>query len=114
MRAGQIDRRISLETKTVSGRDAYGVPVEKWRILDTVFADVRFGSDGVGAGNESDVAERDVGLLNATFTIRYRSDITINTSTRVRYDGRIYNITAVAPGLGRRDRLVLTGNAENV
>lgn len=114
MRAGMVDRRITLERKVVSGRTAYGAQQERWRIIDTVYADVRFGSDGVGAGNEQDRAERFVGVLQATFTIRFRNDLNLNTVVRVRYDGKVYDITSVAPGLGRKDRMVLQGKAESI
>lgn len=114
MRAGLIEKRITLEVQTTSGRTDRGAPKTKWKIVDTVFADVRFGSDGAGGGSETEQADRVVGIQQATFTIRFRDDIRQDTKTRVRYDGKVYNISSVAPGLGRRDRMVLIGDAENV
>jgi SPP1 family predicted phage head-tail adaptor len=104
MRAGQLDRRISLLTATES-KDASGGPVESWAVTSTTWAKC------------TDLAAREfiaAGQTNAEITtkflIRYRTGIT--PAMRVRWRERDYDIVAVQETMaGRIDGLEILARA---
>lgn len=114
MRAGMIDRRVTLERKTYGAAGTYGEPTFTWGVVDTVSADVRYAEGGEAPGDESEQAGRVVGLVQATFSLRYRNDLMrYGSDMRIVYDGRKYNVRTVVP-VGRRDRLNVRAEAEHV
>lgn len=114
MRAGLLNKKIDVLTPVAGARGAYGGVTETWTLLATVSADVRFGSpeDGGGAGGEGESADRIIGSLMGTFSIRWRRDIQFNSALRIRYNGQIFNVRNVAT-VGRNEKLVLRAEAEN-
>lgn len=92
--AGKLDRRIRIETQTVT-KDSYGGEVKTWTELATVSA-----SAWPVRGNEAFLANQFMEGVQMQFRIRYRSDFDI--SARIVYGGKAYNIQHIAE-IGRRE-----------
>ena len=102
MRAGRLDRRITIEQPTAAV-NTFGEPVQTWADLATVWASVRAKSGReFFAGGEQATAD-------TVFRIRYRSDVT--RVMRISYGGAVYDITAIAE-IGRREGLEIIATAE--
>ena len=105
MRAGRLDRRITLEFVT-RGKSAGNEPTEDWTTIApvAVWAEVRplSGREFFAATAAQIVADE---ML--AFTIRHRADVRPG-SARIKYNAgdeeRVYNIRRVAE-IGRRDGL---------
>lgn len=93
MRAGKLDRRITIRRATTAAND-FGEEIETWADVATVWAQQR-----PNRGGERFAAQQMVGTKVLTFQIRYRSDVT--NRDRVVYNGREYNILDVRE-IGRR------------
>ena len=93
MRAGELDRRITLQRATTAP-NGFNEPVESWTDLATVWAQQR-----PDRGAERFAAQEIVGRAVMTFHIRYRTDV--RTTDRILYQGRIWNILDVRE-VGRR------------
>jgi len=65
MRAGELDRTISLQTATVT-QDAAGQPIQAWAGV-SIPAHVK-----PGKGGENFTADQEIGKGMITFKIRYR------------------------------------------
>lgn len=90
MKAGPLDRRITIERFTES-RNEWNEPVFTWLPLTTVWANSRDASAGESYRAQSVSAE-----ITTRFTIRYSSQVAdVNPKDRIVYEGRLYNITAV-------------------
>ena len=89
MRAGSLDRRVTIEQKSVT-RDIYGAEVTSWSTFSEVWAEVR----------EVNSSEKVIDRLRTmtriiTVTTRYVSGVT--TDMRVRLDdGRYLQIMSLA------------------
>lgn len=99
MRAGRLDRRLTLQTRTLATANAYGEKIASYSTLATVW------------GGKRDVSGREffsAGQLHAEastrFEIRYRSDLT--AINRVVCDGITYDIAHIAE-IGRNEGLEL-------
>lgn len=110
MKAGELDRRITLQTFSTSRDANTNEQLESWADLDTVWAKVR-----MTGGREFREGSAEVGERKATFTIRYRSDV--SQLARVSYAGEFWDIRDYRE-LGRLEGLELnctavdTGGAE--
>ena len=93
MRAGKLDRRVTIERAALTTND-FGEVVEAWQCVATVWAQQR-----PNRGGERFAAQQTVGGKVLTFHIRYRSDLT--TRDRLIYDGLTYNILDIRE-IGRR------------
>ena len=96
MRAGSLDRRVTLLRRTLS-RNVHGEEVVEFDELDTVWAqklDV--------TGREYFSSQHVVAEGTARFRLRYRSDLSV--TDRIAYGGHTYDIQQVAE-LGRREAL---------
>ena len=87
MRAGKLDRRITIQAKTVS-QSSSGEPQETWADVATVWAQAR-----PNRGAERFATIQNVGSAVMTFHIRYRDDLTV--LNRISYDGKIWDIIDV-------------------
>lgn len=76
MRAGNLDRRITIERPTVS-RGETGGHEETWAVLDTLWANVRDLS-----GRETFSAQAAGSRVSKVVTLRWRSDITADMRVR--------------------------------
>ena len=92
LKAGMLNRRVTVE-EPVAGGDSYGQPSTSWAAFDTVWAYVVPQSGRSIA--EQLIAGREASGQVQVVRIRYRLDIT--TAMRLSYNGRLYNITSVAP-----------------
>lgn len=90
MRAGELDRRITIERYTES-RNEFNEPVLSWLPLATVWANRRDAS-----ASESWRAQEVGAQITTRFRIRYSSEVAdVNPRDRIRYEGRLYNIVGV-------------------
>lgn len=98
MRAGELDRRITIE-RYVETRGDFNEPIMTWEPLVTVWCAKRDASAG-----ESYRAQSVSAQITTRFTIRYSSQVAdVNPKDRIIYEGRVYNITAVREAAeGRR------------
>lgn len=103
MRAGRLDRRVTLQLRTLV-QDAQGQNVEAWSTLAEVWASKRDVT-----GREYFAAQATNAEGSAVFQIRYRSDVTV--LNRLVCEGVTYNIRHVAE-LGRREGLQLACTAK--
>ncbi|CAK7257248.1 MULTISPECIES: phage head closure protein [unclassified Shinella] len=93
MRAGAIDRRITIQRYSVVGDDGMGNQITEWADLATVWAKVRQEGGREFFAQAAIQAERRV-----IFTIRWMEVWVID---RIQYDGIEYNIKEVRE-LGRQ------------
>ena len=104
MRAGQLDRRVTLLKRSIS-RDSFGEAVEAFVDLDTVWA--RVIHDRSGELSRQNDAQRQAQSV-VTFRVRWRGDI--DRTMRVRWEGAEYDITNIME-VGRRAGLDLQATA---
>ncbi len=98
MHAGDMDRRITIEKRTVT-TGPFNEPIESFQPLAEVWAEVRQQGGAEFLRAESVTAERRV-----LFRLRWLPGVTV--LDRVKYDGRAHNILEVRE-LGRRSGLEL-------
>lgn len=97
MRAGKLDRTITIQWYDETNIDDYGTPKPDWKDRATVRAQIIQQSTeefirGYGASDDAIVI----------FRVRWIDDIT--TADRVSFDGETYNIKELKP-IGRRKGL---------
>lgn len=96
---GKLDREVQLQSR-LNTKDGYGQEVQDWQIEDVVWCQK---IDVVRATTELDkVGPTEVTKYVSRFIIRYRADI--NGTWRLKFEGRIYEITQIAE-IGRREGL---------
>ena len=87
---GELDRRITIQRATVT-LNAFNEPIETWSDHATVSAKRRDAS-----ATESYRAQQVGAEITARFTVRWSSLTSdVNSGHRLRFDDKIYNITAV-------------------
>ena len=96
----QLDRIITIQQRTVT-RDSFGGEIVKYADLDTVWANVK--QTGTSENFEND-ASRKVALRNSTIRIQWRDDL--DETSRVVYDGYVWDIEGIAE-IGHRRELEL-------
>ena len=103
MRAGELDRRVTLQHRELSDADTQGERTETFVTYATVWAKKREVTE-----RERFTAQQVQAELDAIFTIRYRNDVL--ATDRLICEGRTYNIR---PGreIGRREGLDLAATA---
>jgi SPP1 family predicted phage head-tail adaptor len=94
MRAGKMDRRVSLQRWTETGRDPLNQPVYAWVEIAEVWAQQR-----PVRGGERMAAQQQSGDKMMGFHIRYRTDLSVKD--RVVFEGVSYEIQDLRE-LGRR------------
>ncbi|WP_157014893.1 phage head closure protein [Mesorhizobium xinjiangense] len=87
MRAGKIDRRLTIRRFTVVGTNPLNEDIYDWADIATVWAQQR-----PNRGNERFAAQQIAGSAVMTFHIRYRD---VSVTDRLRYAGKEWNITDV-------------------
>lgn len=95
MRAGKLDRRVTIQRWTETGRNDLNEPIMAWAVIATVWAQQR-----PDRGSERFAAAQVSGAAVMTFHIRYRADLT--DQDRLVYEGKTYQIVAPSRELGRR------------
>lgn len=104
MKAGNLDRRLTIQRVTLSQND-YGEEVETWADIARVWAWKRDVSARERFASAQTLAER-----TTVFQIRFRDDV--NSKDRVVCEGRTYQITGITE-VGRRQGLDLTCEGTN-
>ena len=98
MKAGQLDRRITIQSRT-STKDASGRPTTvAWADFATVWASVQ---DMLPSRGERIAEGVNVASRPCRIRMRYRDDITADM--RVTLDGRTLRIVSMPAELGRRE-----------
>lgn len=95
MRAGTLDRRVTLQSRTLAAANARGEKIPSWSDLATVWAQKRDLS-----GRELYAASQLHAEASVAFRIRYRSGLT--TVNRLVYDGLNYDVLHLSE-IGRRE-----------
>ncbi len=88
--AGNLDKRITIQAKTIA-RDSFSGETITYYDLDTVWANIR-----VLSGREFFLAKQVNSEVDYEITIRYRADV--NTTRRIKYSDstvRYFDIKAV-------------------
>jgi SPP1 family predicted phage head-tail adaptor len=104
MRAGDLDRRITVERLQAGEPNDFNEVVEAWTVLATLWAKVAEERGREFLASESQI----VGEAKAVFTIRYRADLRV--TDRLRHSGRIWNIRSIRE-IGRREGLEIMATA---
>lgn len=95
MRAGRLDRRITIEQKTVT-RDDFGAEIIAWATFAEVWAEIR------DVNSVEKVIDQLRTMTRLTMvTTRYVPGVTTDMRVRVNEDGRVLAITSLAQ-IGRR------------
>lgn len=102
LKAGDLDRRITIEQRSVSQDATYGTATLAWTTLATVWAQVR---DVLPSRSEQVADNVSLARRPSRIRIRYRSDIT--SDMRIDYGGRKLRIIAGPAEIGRREGLEL-------
>lgn len=102
MRAGRLDRKITIQRRYVT-QNEFGEEVVEWQnICPPVWAEKESGQ-----GIERYVASQYVGKSVLVFRIRYSSDVKeVTTKHRVIFEGRVHDILNKRE-IGRREGLWL-------
>jgi len=96
MEAGKLDRRIRIEQPQLA-KNAAGEKTRTWIPLAlNVAAGIAFPSTRQAMSGQQLVSE-----IDATFTLRYRTDLAPKEDRRIVFDGRTYRIKGVRE-IGRR------------
>lgn len=93
--AGKLDRRISLQSATITNDSDYNEEIQTWATYATVWASQEFHKSDEGEGASREYAE--YGLY---FTIRYRDDV--SPEHRIVYESNTYEIMGRPREIGRR------------
>jgi SPP1 family predicted phage head-tail adaptor len=103
MRAGDLDRRITIQRAAVS-HDEFNGAVETWQNLGTVAAERR------DMTNREMMAAQQIGAaLQSHFTVRSSAlTRTITPKDRLSYDGAVWNIEGVREMPGKDWYLTIT------
>lgn len=106
LRAGELDRRITLLQPQETGRDDWNNPIIGRVEIAKVWAKKTDVSDA------ERVRAQEVGATITTrFVIRYSSQVrNVDPTHLIAFDGRIYDISAVKE-VGRREGLEITATA---
>jgi SPP1 family predicted phage head-tail adaptor len=105
MKAGSMDRRITIQRATVTV-DAFNNPIVAWASLCSVWA------EKVEATQSELLAAREKGAaITKRFRIRYSDDVSdLSPADRFTFEGRTYDILGVGE-IGRRRGLEITAIA---
>lgn len=106
LKAGELNRRITLLRYGVTGKDDYNNPIEGWTTLATVWASWR------RATARETLAASEIGAsVSDVFEIRYSSAVvSLDPKDRLTYQGRTYNIGGVTE-IGFREGLRVEATA---
>ncbi|WIV10541.1 phage head closure protein [Proteiniborus sp. MB09-C3] len=86
VKVGELDKRISI-VEIIKGDDDEGFPINEEKEILSCWASVSNKS-----GTEIFKANADYSKVVTRFLIRYRKDIIIDTTKKIRFQDRLYNI----------------------
>jgi SPP1 family predicted phage head-tail adaptor len=104
MRAGELDRRITIEQNTGVTRDTDGAEIENWPTFATVWAK----QEDLG-GSEGETGEGRTASATVQWTIYYSAEVAALSPTKFRINegGVLYDITRVDDSKKRQGELIL-------
>lgn len=106
VRAGDLDRRITLQRASTAQDHGTGEEVATWVPIATVWASKRDVSDGERLASAQVQAS-----ITTRFVIRWSLGVSdLNPKDRVMFEGRIYDIAAVKE-IGRREGIEISASA---
>lgn len=103
MEAGKLDRRISLQRRSLAAPNVHGEQVESFATYATVWAEKL-----EGGGREAFVAQQTYASTDMRFRIRHRTDVLV--TDRISFDGKGFDIVGINE-IGRREGLELFARA---
>ncbi|PIO99657.1 phage head closure protein [Pleomorphomonas carboxyditropha] len=106
MKAGTLDRRVTMQRLTTGTPDEYGVPSETWNDLRTVWARVT-------PDSEDEKYQLGVDLAFVLVKVQCRWFAGLITTDRLVIDGRVFDIRGVRE-IGRREGLEIKAKAPGV
>lgn len=104
MRAGDLNRRIEIQSNTPS-YDSFNQPIDNWKTDATVWASIT-----TNGGGEFYAAQKVNAETQALFKIRYRPEIT--SLHRIKYGDRIFEILPPINDVGEAHKEVLISAKE--
>lgn len=100
MRAGTLNRRISIKDKGTITRTEYGTESPAWDdTVCTVWANI-----AQAGGREMVEAQQGQATQGWRIRMRYQPDLVISPKMRVHYGARVFEIDAVSLSLNERRR----------
>lgn len=108
MKAGDLDRRVTLRRLGPTAKSSFGTPAGQWFNLATRIAAAHQPvSDG-----ERMRAQQAGATVTDRFRIRYAAQwADLSARDQLEFEGRLYDIVAVKP-IGRREGLEVTAKAQ--
>lgn len=104
MRAGKLDRRIYIEAKSVARDATYGSEQITWTTHAEAWAEVK---DRLADSSDERVAQgQRIATRSTRVTLRWIAGVTSDMRVRLKSDGRLLQIVAIAE-IGRREGLQL-------
>lgn len=103
MRAGQLDRRIVIQTPTLT-QNAEGAALPAWGI----FAEVWARKEDL-SGEELFIAQKEDAEITTQWTIRHLSGL--RNDMRISYAGQYYDILSILE-IGRREGFLITSKVK--
>lgn len=98
MQSGKLNRRIEIQSQSTS-QDSFGQPLTTWTTVLCTWAGIR-----AATSKEVYAASGFTSQVSHVITLRYHPGLTILSSDRVVYEGRIFPIQAVSdPDEGKRE-----------
>jgi len=94
MRAGKLDRRLTITRRVQAGTDGLNQPVFEWQAVRTVWAAKIHKSE-----DEQFAAAQRYATRTVTFRTRYFADVV--ETDRLQCEGQTYNVTGIRE-IGRR------------
>lgn len=104
MQAGAYNKKIIIEAYAETSKDEYGMPIETWSTVKTMFANMRTRS-----AREVFQSDQTQNEKTAVFTVRYVSGI--DEKMRVVCDGKVFTIDGIQE-IGRRKGLQIIAEWE--
>lgn len=96
--AGKLDRRIELQSATVTNDPDYNEEIKTWAVYAKPWARMEFHQS-----REGEAASREFAEMGLFFTIRWRDDVGLDH--RVVFEGDTYEILGRPREIGRREYL---------
>jgi SPP1 family predicted phage head-tail adaptor len=103
MRAGRLDRRLTIQRWVASGQDAHGQETGTWEVERIVWAERRF----IGGAERLTISQT---VAGQTEIFRVRGNVDVTAADRVAMDGVAFDVQSVAE-LGRGAGLEITAVA---
>ena len=106
IKAGQLDERVTISSRTATKDPQFGTTTYEWSDLATVYADVYEVMGGEDWAQGLDTAKRPISVQ-----IRYRDDL--DSTMRLTWRGQPYRIVRGPAELGRREGIRIVAERQS-